>query len=61
MDDPTEEPQTIYCAKCQKHTRTRNPERNWTKTGSPMLKGECVACGTRKSTFLKTRKRPCTS
>ena len=45
----------IYCVKCQRFTETRDVKQKTTKNNRQMLQGICVACGTKKSMFIKSQ------
>lgn len=42
----------IYCLKCKQHTETKGAHTATSKNGKPMMKGNCVECGSKKSRFL---------
>lgn len=46
-----------YCAKCKTLTQTDNKSYRVSKNDRPMMMGQCVLCGTRKSTFLKVENK----
>ena len=46
----------IYCVKCRRFTETRDIKQITTKNNCQMLQGICVACGTKKSKFIKSQK-----
>ena len=42
-----------YCLKCKKNTKNTDAKMMKTKNGRFMLSSKCVACGTKKSKFMK--------
>lgn len=42
-----------YCVKCKRKTETVDMELFSLKNNSQMLKGICLNCGSKKSTFIK--------
>lgn len=50
-------PRMAHCAKCKTSTLTENVKYRVSKNERPMMMGQCVTCGTRKSTFLKAENK----
>ena len=44
-----------YCVNCEKHTANENSSVRKTKQNKLMLLSNCVFCGNKKSTLLKTK------
>lgn len=42
-----------YCSKCKTQTKTYNLTYGMSVKNQPTMKGQCLVCGTFKSTFLK--------
>lgn len=42
----------LFCLKCKQKTNTKDIERVITKNNRNMLKGICLVCGSKKSTFI---------
>lgn len=42
-----------YCSKCKTQTKTHNLTYGMSVKNQPTMKGQCLVCGTFKSTFLK--------
>ena len=45
----------MYCVKCKKKTDTLNTVKVLSKNNRQMIKGTCVVCGSKKSSFVKNR------
>ena len=43
----------LYCLKCRKNTKDKNPKIARTKNGTIMLLSKCVVCYSKKSKFIK--------
>lgn len=41
-----------YCLKCKKHRIINNAKEDKIKNGRPVLKGECIVCGTKMMKFI---------
>ena len=42
-----------YCLKCRKNTKNKDAKMIKTKNGRLVLSSKCVACGSKKSRFMK--------
>lgn len=52
------EPQPLaHCAKCRTETKTNNVTFHTSSNNRPMMKGQCILCGTGKSAFLKVKNK----
>lgn len=45
----------MYCVKCKKKTDTLNTVKVLSKNNRQMIKGTCVVCGSKKSSFVATQ------
>ena len=45
-----------FCVKCKRNTESINAVKSITKNNRPILKSNCVICGSKKSQFLKVGK-----
>ena len=45
-----------YCLKCRKNTESKKPKVKGIKNGRIMLSLNCVVCGRKKSSFIKSKK-----
>jgi hypothetical protein len=43
----------MYCVKCKQKTQTKDISESVSKNKRKMLKGVCIVCGSKKSTFVK--------
>ena len=43
----------LYCLKCRKNAKDKNPKITRTKNGTIMLLSKCVVCYSKKSKFIK--------
>ena len=41
-----------YCLKCKKYRIINNAKEDTIKNGRPVLKGECIVCGTKMMKFI---------
>ena len=46
----------LYCLKCRKNRKSKNPKAARTKNGRIMLLSECAVCDSKKSKFIKQQK-----
>ena len=44
-----------YCLKCKKNTENINPKVSKTTNGKTMMLSKCIACGSKKSKFIKDK------
>ena len=43
----------LYCLKCRRNKKNKNPKVAWTKNGRIMLLSKCPVCDSKKSKFIK--------
>lgn len=47
----------IYCLRCKDKTATKNIKEAVSKKGQPMLKGNCIICNSKKSKYIKKKRK----
>ena len=46
-----------YCLKCNKYTKSINPQVSSTSNGKLMILSKCAMCGSKKSNLLTNKKQ----